>query len=74
MPRPVIIRMDHHLPPRPTPLSAEAISSVFGGCAGRGQPCNFDTYPITNRMGNCCVGLCDWTPGTENPRIYICRG
>jgi hypothetical protein len=40
------------LPPRPQPLSAEEISSVFGGCGNYKDPCK--------NSSDCCAGrLCD---------------
>ena len=41
--RAATINLDHDLPPRAGPLADDATSQVWGGCAGEGQHCLYDS-------------------------------
>jgi hypothetical protein len=49
--RPLTIRLDHDLPPRPRPLSGDDLSAVFGGCIQLGKTCPPNST-------SCCYGAC----------------
>jgi hypothetical protein len=64
--RALVIRLDHDLPARAHPLSAAALSAVFGGCIPLGQTCS-PSVPA------CCYGKCQlYKPYPNWPGVWIC--
>jgi hypothetical protein len=66
MPRPLVIDVTKDLPHRPTPLSAEALSNVFGGCIADFQDCT--------QNSQCCSYTCwrMWWISSQNRWQYQC--
>ena len=64
MPSPLVIDVSKDLPPRPSPLSAETISEIFGGCKAEFTPCT--------QNGECCSYKCwrMWWISSENRWAY----
>ena len=64
--RSLVIRLDHDLPHRASPISAEALSAVFGGCVPLGQTCS-------PSAAACCYGACQlYKPYPNWPGVWIC--
>lgn len=66
MPRHLVIDVTKDLPHRPTPISAESLSQVYGGCIGEWQVCD--------NNWDCCSNKCLyhlWI-SSENRYIWEC--
>ena len=66
MPRSLVIDVNKNLPPRATPLSADTLSQVFGGCIQEWQICD--------NNWDCCSNKCLyhlWI-SSENRYIWEC--
>jgi hypothetical protein len=64
--RPLVIDLTKDLPHRPTPLSAESLSQVFGGCLGPFTDCS--------QNSQCCSYQCwrMWWISSQNRWEYQC--